>query len=81
MLWGLRVTISLFFKILLEGLDLSAVGLLGSIPLITILNVITRGSETISLFLFPVLEKGSQRTIDCRERLGGLLKFYHRQAS
>ncbi len=33
--------------------------------------------------LFPqhTTEKGSEQTIECRERLGGLLKFYHRRAA
>ena len=30
------------------------------------------------VFPQPAHEKGSERTIECRERLGGLLKFYHR---
>ena len=31
------------------------------------------------LFLQHTAEKGSEQTIECRERLGGLLKFYHRR--
>ena len=27
------------------------------------------------------MEKDSGKSIECRERLGGLLKFYHRRAS
>jgi putative transposase len=37
-----------------------------------------------NLLLFPVSapqERGSQDAIRCRERLGGLLKYYHRQAA
>jgi hypothetical protein len=37
-----------------------------------------------NLLLFPVSapqERGSRDAIRCRERLGGLLKYYHRQAA
>jgi hypothetical protein len=33
------------------------------------------------IFPQPAPEKSSEQAIECRERLGGLLKFYHRRAA
>jgi hypothetical protein len=35
------------------------------------------------VILFPSAqaESGSEKPIECRERLGGLLKYYHRKAA
>ena len=40
-----------------------------------------QGIGNVLIFPQPVLDKCGKSTIECRARLGGLLKFYHRGAA
>ncbi len=40
-----------------------------------------QGKNNQILFPGPHLEKGRDRPVRCKERLGGLLKYYERQAA
>ena len=40
-----------------------------------------QGKGNVMLFPSAQAEPGSEATIACRERLGGLLKYYHRKAA
>jgi len=40
-----------------------------------------QGIRNNLIFPQPAPEKSSEQAIECRERLGGLLKFYHRRAA
>ena len=48
---------------------------------IIITSAIIRGRATSSSFLRPAKGSKSEGPIQCRERLGGLLKYYEREAA
>ncbi len=39
------------------------------------------GGHAARLMLFPSAEPEREGPVECKERLGGLLKFYHRAAA